>query len=109
MGDDVEYHELWNVESVFQKNVLSNVHIILAIIEFFKNEGKVTLLLPRKLEVDVIRKEYNGNSTNLTLQLIKENTKKDGFDSLIESTPEKQEYVKTNLKEFVNKQLSKLN
>ena len=31
--------------------------------------------------------------------------KKDGFDTLIESTPDKLEYVTSNLKKFVNEQL----
>ena len=49
----------WNVESVFEKNILANVQILLALIQHFSPIGKIALLLPNSLEVNVIQKERN--------------------------------------------------
>ena len=49
----------WNVKSVFEKNILANVQILLALIQHFSPIGKITLLLPNSLEVNVIQKERN--------------------------------------------------
>lgn len=49
----------WNVKSVFEKNILANVQILLALIHHFSPIGKIALLLPNSLEVNVIQKERN--------------------------------------------------
>ena len=60
------YFYRWNVESVFEKNILSNVQILLALIHHFSPIGKIALLLPNSLEVNVIQKERNEEDGSLT-------------------------------------------
>ena len=47
----------WNVDNIFEKNILANVKILLALINHFKPDGKILLLLPKKLDVSVIEKQ----------------------------------------------------
>ena len=47
----------WNVDNIFEKNILANVKILLALINHFKPDGKILLLLPKKLDVGVIEKQ----------------------------------------------------
>ena len=61
----------WDLESIFQKNILSIVFLLLDICKYFTREGKIKLLLPRRLDVDVIRREYQKEPSYESIPLIK--------------------------------------
>ena len=54
----------WSVESIFSKNILSILHLLLAIVHFYQVKDKLYLDLPKVLKVDVIViKRSNGQTT----------------------------------------------
>ena len=51
----------WSVESIFAKNLLSIVHLLLAIVHFYQAKEQIYLDFPKLLKVDVIVvKRSNG-------------------------------------------------
>ena len=53
----------WSVESIFSKNLLSILHLLLAIVHFYQIKDKLYLDLPKVLKVDVIViKRSNGQT-----------------------------------------------
>ena len=51
----------WSVESIFAKNLLSIVHLLLAIVHFYQTKEQIYLDLPKLLKVEVIIvKRSNG-------------------------------------------------
>ena len=101
----------WTLEGVFEKNLLYNLQILLSLIEHFTPEGKILLVLPKMLSIHVVEiTKVNGRieSHMKPLTLIKNSGRKDGFDSLFETSPEKINPVKRNLLKFCNKLLNKL-
>ena len=102
----------WTVNGVFEKNLLYNLQILLSLIEHFTPEGKILLVLPKLLSIHVVEISKNNGrieSTIKPLTLIKNSGRKDGFDSLFDSSPEKINPVKRNLLKFCNDILNKLN
>ena len=102
----------WTANGVFEKNVLYNLQILIALIEHFTPEGKILLELPKILSIHVVEISKNNGrieSTIKPLTLIKKSGRKDGFDSLFDSSPEKINPVKKNLLKFCNDILSKIN
>ena len=102
----------WTVNGVFEKNLLYNLQILLSLIEHFTPEGKILLVLPKLLSIHVVEISKNNGrieSTIKPLTLIKNSGRKDGFDSLFDSSPEKIDPVKRNLLKFCNDILNKLN
>ncbi len=45
----------WDVDTIFEKNLLSVLHLLLAIADHFSGDGKVLIDLPNSLEVNVIK------------------------------------------------------
>ena len=85
---------------------------MLSLIEHFTPEGKILLVLPKLLSIHVVELSKNNGrieSTIKPLTLIKNSGRKDGFDSLFDSSPEKINPVKRNLLKFCNDILNKLN
>jgi hypothetical protein len=44
----------WSVESVFERNLLSNVQILLALIEYFGPSGKISVQLPKSFKSTIV-------------------------------------------------------
>ena len=54
----------WSAESVFAKNLLSIVHLLLAIVTFYQTRKNIYLDLPKSLNIDVlIIRSLNGSTT----------------------------------------------
>ena len=54
----------WSAESVFAKNLLSIVHLLLAIVTFYQTRKNIYLDLPKSLNIDVlIVRSLNGSTT----------------------------------------------
>lgn len=101
----------WSLDSVFEQNLLDNVQILLALIHHFNPKDKLLLLLPKVLTVHVIQIQLkNGRLERLEkpLTLFKNSGKKDDFDSLVDTAPEKIHHVKRNLLQFANSLLCKV-
>ena len=45
----------WDLESVFERNLLDNVQILLNLVSHYKPQGKISLLLPKVLSVNVVQ------------------------------------------------------
>ena len=58
MHDDLFFR--WSVESVFEKNLLSNLQILLSLIEHYSPDGKILLLLPKIVSVNVVEIQRKG-------------------------------------------------
>ena len=54
----------WSAESVFAKNLLSIVHLLMAIVTFYQTRKNIWLDLPKSLNIDVlIVRSLNGSTT----------------------------------------------
>ena len=54
----------WSAESVFAKNLLCIVHLLLAIVTFYQTRKHIDLDLPKSLNIDVlIVRSLNGSTT----------------------------------------------
>ena len=57
----------WSAESVFAKNLLSIVHLLMAIVTFYQTRKNIWLDLPKSLNIDVlIVRSLNGSTTYKT-------------------------------------------
>ena len=60
MHDGLFFVFRWSVESVFEKNLLSNLQILLSLIEHYSPDGKILLLLPKIVSVNVVEIQRKG-------------------------------------------------
>ncbi|NXO43027.1 PARVG protein, partial [Locustella ochotensis] len=103
----------WSVESIFAKDLLSTLHLLVAIAKHFEP----TLALPPSVQVETITIETTsrGLKTSNAVEYItekKENieaqSKDDAFDELFSRAPDKLDAVKKVLLQFVDQHVGKL-
>jgi parvin len=105
----------WSVDSVHTKNVVSILHLLVALARHFR----APIRLPENVSVDVvivtkrdgllrhrvIAEELTGTYDDLGAR----NQERDAFDTLFDHAPDKLQVVKKSLVTFANKHLSKVN
>ncbi|KAH0616396.1 hypothetical protein JD844_027454 [Phrynosoma platyrhinos] len=100
-------------ETILKKDLLSTLHLLVAIAEHFQPE----LALPPNVKVEIINVERtsNGLRTENAVEFITKNrepeensSKAEIFDELLKHAPEKLDAVKEVLLKFVNKHVGKL-
>ncbi|XP_071278735.1 gamma-parvin isoform X1 [Agelaius tricolor] len=103
----------WSVESILAKDLLSTLHLLVAIAKHFEP----TLALPPNVQVETITIEVTsvGLKTSNAVEYITENkenieaqSKDDAFDELFSCDPDKLDAVKKALLEFVDQHVGKL-
>jgi len=104
----------WSVESVHTKNIVSILHLLVALARHFR----APIRLPENVVVDVVI--VTKREGVLTHRVIAEELtslyddigmrcERDAFDTLFDHAPEKLQVVKKSLVTFVNKHLNKIN
>ncbi|XP_041906946.1 gamma-parvin isoform X2 [Corvus kubaryi] len=102
----------WSVESILAKDLLSTLHLLVAIAKHFKPN----LALPPNVQVETITIETTstGLKTSNAVEYITENKENveaqsnDAFDELFSCAPDKLDAVKKALLQFVDKHVGKL-
>ncbi|NXR61475.1 PARVG protein, partial [Rhadina sibilatrix] len=103
----------WSVESILAKDLLSTLHLLVAIAKHFEP----TLALPPNVQVETITIETTsgGLKTSNAVEYITENkenieaqSKGDAFDELFSCAPDKLDAVKKALLQFVDHHVGKL-
>ncbi|XP_072452482.1 gamma-parvin isoform X2 [Notamacropus eugenii] len=103
----------WNVESIFNKDLLPTLHLLVAMAKHFQPD----LPLPANVQVEVVTVESTKNglkSEKFVEQITDCNTnsnqqsKVDVFDELFKLAPEKVNAVKEAIIKFVNKKMERL-
>ncbi|XP_030917660.1 gamma-parvin isoform X2 [Geospiza fortis] len=103
----------WSVESILAKDLLSTLHLLVAIAKHFEP----TLALPPNVQVETITIETTsgGLKTSNAVEYITENkknieaqSKDDAFDELFGCDPDKLDAVKKALLQFVDQHVGKL-
>ncbi|KAM4902245.1 gamma-parvin isoform 2-T2 [Sylvia borin] len=103
----------WSVESILAKDLLSTLHLLVAIAKHFEP----TLALPPNVQVETITIETTsrGLKTSNAVECITENkenietqSKDDAFDELFSCAPDKLDAVKKALLQFVGQHVGKL-
>ncbi|NXA06379.1 PARVG protein, partial [Sapayoa aenigma] len=103
----------WSVESILTKDLLSTLHLLVAIAKHFNP----TLALPPNVQVETITIENTsrGLKTANAVEYITENkenteaqSRDDAFDELFSCAPDKLDAVKKVFLEFVNQHVGKL-
>ncbi|XP_074395344.1 gamma-parvin isoform X2 [Zonotrichia albicollis] len=102
----------WSVESILTKDLLSTLHLLVAIAKHFEP----TLALPPNVQVETITIESisGGLKTSNAVEYITENKENieaqsnDAFDELFSCDPDKLDAVKKALLEFVDQHVGKL-
>uniref|UniRef100_A0A023FL22 Putative alpha-parvin n=1 Tax=Amblyomma cajennense TaxID=34607 RepID=A0A023FL22_AMBCJ len=104
----------WSVESIHQKNVVSIIHLLVALARHFR----APVRLPENVVVNVVVvQKRNGILHPRTVQEELTSTyddlgmrvERDAFDTLFDHAPDKLQVVKKSLMSFVNKHLNKVN
>jgi len=104
----------WSVESVHTKNIVSILHLLVALARHFR----APIRLPENVVVDVVivtKKEgvltHRVIAEELTSSYkdIGMRCERDAFDTLFDHAPDKLQVVKKSLITFVNKHLNKIN
>ncbi|CAB4061704.1 PARV [Lepeophtheirus salmonis] len=110
----VRGQQKWSVESVHTKNIVSILHLLVALARHFRAPIK----LPENVKVDVVivqKKNGQLNHRVISEELTSSyddlglRCERDAFDTLFDHAPDKLEVVKKSLVTFVNKHLNKLN
>ncbi|XP_067415088.1 gamma-parvin isoform X2 [Emydura macquarii macquarii] len=103
----------WSVDSIFQKDLLSTLYLLIAIAKHFQPD----LAIPSNVNVEVIITERtsNGLRTENAVECIthsrenlEDKSKADAFEELFTHVPEKLDAVKEVFLHFVNKHVGKL-
>ncbi|XP_050825650.1 gamma-parvin isoform X1 [Serinus canaria] len=103
----------WSVESILAKDLLSTLHLLVAIAKHFEP----TLALPPNVQVETITIETTsrGLKTSKAVEYITENkenieaqSKDDAFDELFSCAPDKLDATKKALLQFVDQHVGKL-
>lgn len=104
----------WSVESVHTKNIVSILHLLVALARHFR----APIRMPENVIVDVVivtKKEGILVHRVIAEQLTTEyddlglKCERDAFDTLFDHAPDKLQVVKKSLVTFVNKHLNKIN
>ena len=59
------------MRSIFDKNLLSNLRLLLAIANHFKKSSKALIMMPRSVKVNVIKVRKTEGKT--TMEIVREN------------------------------------
>ncbi|NXM95883.1 PARVB protein, partial [Sylvia borin] len=108
----------WNVDSIHGKNLISILHLLVALAMHFR----APIRLPEHVSVQVVvvRKregllqtthvsEELTTTTDVVILIFSPKPERDAFDTLFDHAPDKLSVVKKSLITFVNKHLNKLN
>ncbi|NWR06769.1 PARVB protein, partial [Paradoxornis webbianus] len=108
----------WNVDSIHGKNLISILHLLVALAMHFR----APIRLPEHVSVQVVvvRKregllqtthvsEELTTTTDVLILIFSPKPERDAFDTLFDHAPDKLSVVKKSLITFVNKHLNKLN
>ncbi|XP_061862821.1 beta-parvin isoform X2 [Colius striatus] len=104
----------WNVDSIHGKNLISILHLLVALTMHFR----APIRLPEHVSVQVVvvrKREGLLQTTHVTEELTTTTEmmmgrfERDAFDTLFDHAPDKLSVVKKSLITFVNKHLNKLN
>ncbi|XP_052496845.1 gamma-parvin [Budorcas taxicolor] len=102
----------WSVESIFRKDLLATLHLLVALAKHFQPD----LPLPTNVQVEVITMERtkSGLKSEKSVEQLteggpdKDQPSKDVFDELFKLAPEKVNAVKEAIVKFVNQELDRL-
>ncbi|XP_014795629.1 PREDICTED: beta-parvin isoform X3 [Calidris pugnax] len=104
----------WNVDSIHGKNLISILHLLVALAMHFR----APIRLPEHVSIQVVvvrKREGLLQTTHVTEELTTTTEmmmgrfERDAFDTLFDHAPDKLSVVKKSLITFVNKHLNKLN
>ncbi|NXR11288.1 PARVB protein, partial [Semnornis frantzii] len=96
----------WNVDSIHGKNLVSILHLLVALAMHFR----APIRLPEHVSVQVVVVRVSMNThEKLIRSIILYCSERDAFDTLFDHAPDKLSIVKKSLITFVNKHLNKLN
>ncbi|XP_046390983.1 beta-parvin [Ischnura elegans] len=104
----------WSVESIHSKNIVSILHLLVALARYFR----APVRLPENVIVSVVVvQKRDGSLSHRTVQEEITSTyddlgmrcERDAFDTLFDHAPDKLQVVKKSLVTFVNKHLSRVN
>ncbi|KAM4748692.1 gamma-parvin [Rhinophrynus dorsalis] len=107
-----ESQHKWNVNLIFNKDLLATLHLLVALAQHFQPELKLPPSV--SVEVMVVKPTMNGMKTEKTIEVITTSSGEDAssnldaIDQLFELNPQKVEDVKQVLISFVNKHLASL-
>ncbi|XP_064489009.1 uncharacterized protein LOC135400924 isoform X2 [Ornithodoros turicata] len=104
----------WNVQSIHEKNIVSIIHLLVALARHFR----APVRLPENVVVKVVvvqkrdgilhprtvQEELTSTYDDLGMRV-----ERDAFDTLFDHAPDKLQVVKKSLMTFVNKHLNKIN
>ncbi|XP_054668586.1 gamma-parvin isoform X1 [Grus americana] len=103
----------WSVESILTKDLLSTLHLLVAIAKHF--EPKLAMPPNVQVETIIIENTSRGLKTANVVEYITENkenleaqSKDDAFDELFSRAPDKLDAVKKVFLQFVNRHVGKL-
>ncbi|CAI9165854.1 unnamed protein product [Rangifer tarandus platyrhynchus] len=107
-----ELQAKWSVESIFSKDLLATLHLLVALAKRFQPD----LPLPTNVQVEVITMEHtkSGLKSEKSVEQLtecgtdKDQPSKDVFDELFKLAPEKVNAVKEAIVKFVNQELDRL-
>uniref|UniRef100_A0A8D2PSJ3 Parvin beta n=1 Tax=Zosterops lateralis melanops TaxID=1220523 RepID=A0A8D2PSJ3_ZOSLA len=94
----------WNVDSIHGKNLISILHLLVALAMHFR----APIRLPEHVSVQVVVVRVSTNSWEEQRGIL-HSWARDAFDTLFDHAPDKLSVVKKSLITFVNKHLNKLN
>ncbi|XP_076370436.1 beta-parvin-like isoform X2 [Tachypleus tridentatus] len=104
----------WNVESVHSKNVISILHLLVALARHFRAPVRlpenvvVRVVVVQKregrLHTRIVQEELTSKYDDLGMRV-----ERDAFDTLFDHAPDKLQVVKKSLITFVNKYLNRIN
>ncbi|XP_068959015.1 gamma-parvin [Petaurus breviceps papuanus] len=103
----------WDVESIFNKDLLATLHLLVAMVKHFQPD----LPLPANVQVEIviIESTKNGLKSQKSVEQITDcnvdsdqQSKVDVFDELFKLAPEKVNAVKEAIIRFVNKKMERL-
>ncbi|KAM4783670.1 beta-parvin isoform 3-T3 [Cyanocitta cristata] len=104
----------WNVDSIHGKNLISILHLLVALAMHFRapirlpEHVSVQVVVVRKRE-GLLQTTHISEELTTTTEMMMGRFERDAFDTLFDHAPDKLSVVKKSLITFVNKHLNKLN
>uniref|UniRef100_A0A8B9UZN3 Parvin beta n=2 Tax=Anas TaxID=8835 RepID=A0A8B9UZN3_9AVES len=104
----------WNVDSIHGKNLISILHLLVALAMHFQAPTRlpehvsVQVVVVRKRE-GLLQTTHVTEELTTTTEMMMGRFERDAFDTLFDHAPDKLSVVKKSLITFVNKHLNKLN
>ncbi|XP_053799234.1 beta-parvin isoform X3 [Vidua chalybeata] len=104
----------WNVDSIHGKNLISILHLLVALAMHFRapirlpEHVSVQVVVVRKRE-GLLQTTHVSEELTTTTEVMMGRFERDAFDTLFDHAPDKLSVVKKSLITFVNKHLNKLN